>query len=148
MKAILLSTAIAAGLLAAGLQDSVAQTPTTVSATCQDGTSYTGDTRRGACRGHGGVKTWNETGAAPTSPSAPTPTSPATTTATPAAPTQRAAPAAPGVGGAGQVWVNTSSKVYHCPGDRYYGKTKQGEYMSEADAKAKGFRADHGKACS
>ena len=50
-------------------------------------------------------------------------------------------------GGAGKVWVNTTSKAYHCEGTKYYGKTKAGEYMSEANAKAKGFHADHKKAC-
>jgi hypothetical protein len=45
------------------------------------------------------------------------------------------------------VWVNTSSNVYHCPGTRYYGTTKQGKYMSEADAAKAGARPDAGKAC-
>ena len=54
--------------------------------------------------------------------------------------------AAPG-GGNGLVWVNTASNVYHCQGTAYYGKTKAGAYMSEADAKGKGARADAGKPC-
>jgi hypothetical protein len=53
---------------------------------------------------------------------------------------------APG-GGADKVWLNTSSNVYHCPGTKYYGTTKAGAYMTEAEAKAKGARPDRGKPC-
>ncbi len=37
------------------------------------------------------------------------------------------------------VWVNTESGVYHKPGTRWYGKTKQGKYMTEADAVKAGY---------
>jgi len=50
-----------------------------------------------------------------------------------------AAPAAPG-----QVWVNTRSGKYWKPGSRYYGKTKQGKFMSEGEAKAAGFQPARG----
>jgi hypothetical protein len=53
---------------------------------------------------------------------------------------------APG-GGPDKVWVNASSKVYHCPNDRYYGKTKNGKYMTEADAKAAGAHGVNGQTC-
>jgi hypothetical protein len=113
----------------------------TVTATCKDGSAFSGTTRSGACRGHGGVKSWDTVTPSATAPAAGTATVPATGAATPPQTTR-------GVAGPGQVWVNTASKVYHCPGDRWYGKTKAGEYMSEAQAKSAGFHPDHNKACA
>jgi hypothetical protein len=43
-----------------------------------------------------------------------------------------------------QIWVNTKSGKYWKPGSRYYGKTKQGEYMSVEDAIQKGCRPANG----
>jgi hypothetical protein len=40
-----------------------------------------------------------------------------------------------------QVWVNTATGIYHYPGTRWYGNTKQGKYKSEKDAIARGYRA-------
>ena len=40
-----------------------------------------------------------------------------------------------------QVWVDTATGVYHYPGTRWYGHTKQGKLMSEEDAIAQGYRA-------
>ena len=100
----------AASALTLGSVAAYAQTH--VTATCNDGSSYSGKTRSGACGHHGGVKAFDT-----------------------------AAPA-------GQVWVNTQSKVYHCPGDANYGKTKASTYKTEAAAKAEGDRPSVGKACS
>ena len=39
------------------------------------------------------------------------------------------------------VWVNLDSKRYHKETSAWYGKTKNGKYMSEADAIKAGYRA-------
>jgi hypothetical protein len=45
----------------------------------------------------------------------------------------------------GMVWVNTHSKVYHYEGDRWYGNTKEGKYMTEDEAIKAGYRASKEK---
>jgi hypothetical protein len=69
--------------------------------------------------------------------------SPAAVSGAPAKSTSGAAAAtapAPG-GGHGLVWVNTDSHVYHREGSRFYGTTKKGKYMTEAEAAKEGNRA-------
>jgi hypothetical protein len=45
------------------------------------------------------------------------------------------------------VWVNTNSDVYHCPGTRWYGNTKQGKYMKQKAAQDAGYRPAYGSVC-
>ena len=145
MKIALRCMAVAAALLAA--QVAVAQAPAGSTGQCKDGTYTTAPSKQGACRGHQGVKEWfaaastapaasSAKTAAPAAATAPAPAAPATAPAKTATHTSTASMTqAPG-GGPGMVWLNTSTNVYHCPGSQYYGKTKAGSYMSEADAKA------------
>jgi len=115
---------------------------------CKDGTYWTAASKSGACSGHRGVQEWYGAAGPAKAAAAAAPAAVAPVPAPAAsAPAQGKAAPAPG-GGPGMVWVNTSSKVYHCPGDQWYGKTQSGEYMTEQQAVAKGFRPDHGKACS
>ncbi|MGD1103561.1 MAG: serine/threonine-protein kinase [Terriglobia bacterium] len=46
-----------------------------------------------------------------------------------------------------KVWVNTDSGTYHCPGTRWYGKTQQGEYMTQKQAQDKGYHPAARRAC-
>jgi DNA uptake protein ComE-like DNA-binding protein len=73
-----------------------------------------------------------EPAAAPASRPAPA-SKPSSSAATASAPAQ--APPAEGM-----VWVNTETKVFHREGDRWYGNTKHGKYMTEADALKAGYR--------
>jgi hypothetical protein len=45
------------------------------------------------------------------------------------------------------VWVNTDSGVYHCPGTRWYGKTKEGKYLGQKAAQTAGYRPAYGSVC-
>ena len=176
LQTLLAVLGLAAGLVAQA-QTLPADAPAGSTVQCKDGSYAAPDTRAGACRGHKGIKTWygkaadaKPAGGAASAAAAATPG--AAAAAVPAVQTQSSAvsksnaapttggpsrtpgradpetlPAAPG-GGAGKVWANDETKVYHCVGDRYYGKTKKGEYMSEADAKAHGLHAARNKACA
>lgn len=142
----------------------VAQAPAGSTGQCKDGSYTSAATKSGACRGHKGIQTWYATagtaGAPATAPQpaakmAPAPQAaimpapmpqPARQTPAPGS-SARSKTVAPG-GGPGMVWVNTASKVYHCPGTANYGTTKEGKYMSEASAKTMGAHADHGRPCT
>ena len=41
---------------------------------------------------------------------------------------------------AGMVWVNPDTKIFHKPGDPWYGKTKHGEWMNPAAAIKAGYQ--------
>ena len=139
--AALCSTAAFAQTPAAGAAPAAAK-PAMQTFLCKDGTSVQAEKSQGACKGHKGI----DTGSTAKTAAAPATSAPAATK-TAAMPTL-AKTAAPG-GGAGKVWANESTKVYHCQGDRYYGTTKNGAYMAEADAKAKGFHAaKNSKSCT
>jgi len=128
-----------------------------VTGICNDGSNWTGANKQGACSGHKGVKTWYGPGNG--TPAEQTPQQKAAGNSNGAANVKPVGPAfnntpsptakeqASGAGQKNQVWVNTATNVYHCPGDRFFGKTKEGKFMNENDAKKAGAKPDHGNAC-
>lgn len=133
----------------------LAQAPSGATGQCKDGTFTTATSKKGSCADHKGVRTWfKATPSPPPTSDAPSvgssaPTSSPSAVATPpstSVPSTEVTP--PGGVAAAQVWLNASSNVYHCPGSTYYGKTRNGAYMTEADAKSKGARPAYGKPCS
>ena len=167
MRLRLILTTVVFGFLPVqlGMTQAPEAAPAGATGQCNDSSYTTTATKRGACRGHQGVKAWFAAAPSTSSPSsAPTPTqTPAQAPSPPPdrSPTPEASAPAPAPkamthttgtpaagGGPGLVWLNSSTNVYHCYGARYYGTTKAGKYVTEVDAKAAGAHADHGKACS
>jgi hypothetical protein len=131
---------------------------------CNDGTSQTVTTTKGACRGHKGINKSASGSSSSTSSSSGSTSSSASSNTAAAAPaaasktstsSSNAMKSAPSTtpaagGGPDKVWVNTASKTkaYHCQGDKYYGTTKQGQYMTKAQAESQGYHASKSsKAC-
>jgi len=133
MKSFGLIAVLAAALMASGAYAQQAPAAAgSMTVQCKDGTSQTVTTTKGACHA-----------------AAPAATPAAASQSTSASKSEPAAMPAAG-GGAGQVWVNTGSKtkVYHCQGSKWYGKTKEGKYMSASDAQAAGYHAAKNEKCS
>jgi hypothetical protein len=165
----IIAFALGVGMCQFAIAQAPAGAPAGSTGQCKDGSYTNAPKKMGACRGHKGVQQWfaadtsapaasaktTKAAAAPAAASTPAPAAPTASAAAPAAAPARApkasssmanTTAAPG-GGPGMVWVNTPTNVYHCTGSRYYGKTKEGKYMTEAQAKAAGAHPDHGKGC-
>lgn len=149
MKIFIGSLMLSAGLVLVCGAQAKADSAAGATAVCNDGEYTHVVLKSGACSHHGGIRTWYGMDGLPKgTPVAPAPMSPPMTAATApsraagAMPNQSPVPGAPGV-----VWGNPRTKVFHCAGDPWYGRTLRGAYMNEADALAKGYHPDHGKSC-
>jgi len=147
-----MSRAAAASLFLTSIAFAAGGAPAQLTATCKDGTTFSGTSRTGACARHGGVQEWGATSgsssAAATAPSPSTAGAPSSAAGA-AATTNSAAEGRFATGAAAKahcptdtvVWVNPSSKIYHFVGSPAYGHTKAGTYMCEKETSAAGFRA-------
>lgn len=94
---------------------------------CRDGTSMS---ENNECGGHGGVSQH------------------ATSDKTRSLRATQAAGAAAAAGGKpDEVWAMPAAKTYACRGDADYGKSREGQYMSEQDARSKGMHPAAGSTC-
>jgi hypothetical protein len=72
--------------------------------------------------------------------SAPASSAPAKKTATKAPPSGAASDSdVASAKSSGKVWVNLDSGIYH-KGGQFYGKTKNGKFMTESEAQAAGYK--------
>jgi len=100
-----------------------------------------GATGSGAGGGAAGATGSGGGAAPPSSSGAPSPRPPKSATVAKTAPSDQNDGVAKTPPQPGMVWVNTDSGIFHKEGSRFYGKTKQGKWMAEAEALKAGFRA-------
>jgi hypothetical protein len=162
----LIAVMAAAVMIAApGVHAQAAASSGSMTVQCNDGTSQTVTTTKGACHGHKGINksasgssssssgssSSNSSTASSNAAAAPAAASKSSASSSSGSATKSASTTTPAAGGGpDKVWVNTGSKTkaYHCQGDKYYGTTKQGQYMTKAQAEAQGYHASKSsKAC-
>jgi hypothetical protein len=123
-------------------------TPAGSTGVCKDGTYTKAASKRGACQGHRGVKTWfaDDESSLAVDPDA-NANAIRIAGATPPGKASVSTQKAHAGGGPEFVWLDRSAEVYYCYGSAYYGKTNIGVYVSEGTAKATGASPSAGKAC-
>lgn len=125
MKSLIsLACAASAVLLVAGCAHTSPKPPADASASlvCRDGSPFT---EKGQCAGHGGIDHERSQAKAEQS-------------------RDKDAKAERAAGAPGEVWADPARKTYVCSSDPDYGKAGEGQYMTEAQAKAKGLQPAHG----
>jgi hypothetical protein len=163
----LVSIATTLALAAAGIAyaQTPAGAPAGATAQCKDGTWSSERNRDAACSGHSGVRTWYGASGSPTNTPAPAMMPPQTypkptpqqmpNAQTPTTGTQMGSrPTLPGGlsrksgDGTSKVWVDRSTHTYVCEGERGYGTSAGGSYMSEGEALSAGDQPASGAKCS
>ena len=159
-KAGLIAAAIFCLFIGSAVHAQQSAAPAGSTGQCKDGSYSSQASKKGACKGHKGVKEWYAAAGTPPAAAAPAAAPAAAAPAAAVTPAAAAATSKKGAsapaataaagGGPGQVWVNTGSKskAYHCQGSKWYGTTKQGKYMSASDAQAAGYHAAKDEKCS
>jgi len=136
-------------ILSASLAVSQAQTTPATTTAAQSTTKTTKSKKKTKADAAPAVPATSTKSAVPAAPAATSAVAPpAAPTAKPSAAPKAAAPKTPPPGAGdiadaktkGLVWVNLNTKVYHASTDKEYGTTKNGKFMTEADAKAAGAR--------
>lgn len=115
---------------------------------CGDGSFTVAAVSAGACSRHGGLRLWwGLQGARPLRADLAPRTVAELATEQQVSATSRQQALAGTTESQGSVWINTRSRVYHCPGSRYFGQTSKGRYSTEAEAVLEGARPAYGRKC-